>query len=135
MLYTEQGDLAIDNNLSERTLRQLVVGRANRQFCGSGEGGRTAAALYSVVGTCKHRGIDPFTYFGEALAALFGLGESPGEEALAYWLPDAWQQWRRTEELANAARPAAGESYPAAEQIGKVTARRVRCPTCRSIMA
>jgi hypothetical protein len=62
MRYTEQGYLAIDNNLSERMLRQVVVGRGNWQFCGRAEGGRTAAALYSVAGTCKHLGIDPFAY-------------------------------------------------------------------------
>jgi transposase len=95
MRYTERGYLAIDNNLSERALRQVVVGRANWQFCGSAEGGRTAAALYSLVGTCKHLGIDPFAYLREALPALFGLGESPCEGELARWLPDAWQQCQR----------------------------------------
>jgi transposase len=90
MRYTEQGYLAIDNNLSERTLRQVVVGRGNWQFCGSAEGGRTAAALYSVVGTCKHLGIDPFAYLREALPAAFALGVRPAEEPLACWLPDAW---------------------------------------------
>jgi hypothetical protein len=35
------------------------------------EGGRTAAALYSVVGTWKHLGIDPFAYLREALPGLF----------------------------------------------------------------
>jgi transposase len=91
MRYTEQGYLSIDNNLSERTLRQVVVGRGNWQFCGSAEGGRTAAALYSVVGTCKHLGIDPFAYLRDVLPALFGLGERPGEGELARWLPDVWQ--------------------------------------------
>ena len=38
MRYTEQGYLAIDNNLAERALRQVVVGRANWQFCGRAEG-------------------------------------------------------------------------------------------------
>jgi transposase len=95
MRYTEQGYLAIDNNRAERALRQVVVGRANWTFCGSAEGGRTAAALYSVVGTCKHLGIDPFAYLREALPALFGLGEAPREEALACWLPDVWQQRQR----------------------------------------
>ena len=92
MRYTEQAYLAIDNNLSERALRQVVVGRANWQFCGSAEGGRTAAALYSVVATCKHLGIDPFAYLREILPALFALGDRAGEEALARWLPDAWQK-------------------------------------------
>ena len=95
MRYTEQGYLAIDNNVSERTLRQVVLGRGNWQFCGSAEGGRTAAVLYSLVGTCKHLGLDPFAYLRETLPALSVLGESPGEEALARWLPDAWQQRQR----------------------------------------
>jgi transposase len=90
MRYTDQGYLSIDNNLSERALRQVVVGRANWQFCGSAEGVRTAAALYSVVGTCKHLGIDPFMYLRETLPALFAMGETPKEELLAEWLPDGW---------------------------------------------
>jgi hypothetical protein len=92
MRYTEQGYLAIDNNLSERALRQVVVGRANWQFCGSAEGGRTAAALYSVVGTCKHLGLDPFAYLRDLLPARYALGDSPHEGALVGWLPDAWQK-------------------------------------------
>ncbi len=94
--YTDQGYLSIDNNLSERTLRQVVVGRGNWQFCGSAQGGRTAAALYSVVGTCKHRDIDPFAYLRELLPALYALGDDPPEEALAEWLPDVWQHRQQT---------------------------------------
>jgi transposase len=108
MRYTEQGYLAIDNNLAERALRQVVVGRANWQFCGSAEGGRTAAALYSVVGTCKHLGIDPFAYLREALPSLFGLGEDPGEGELAHWLPDAWRGRQRQEAEANVGSATAG---------------------------
>ena len=38
----------------------------------------------------------PRTYpLREALPAVFGLGEAPGEEALAYWLPDVWQERQR----------------------------------------
>src|SRR5262245_43783 len=107
MRYTEQGYLAIDNNLSERTLRQVVVGRSNWQFCGSAKGGRTAAALYSVVGTCKHLRIDPFSFLWEALPGLLTLGERPAEEALAYWLPDAWL--KRGRGAAATPRPEAAE--------------------------
>jgi hypothetical protein len=100
MRYTEQGYLAIDNNRSERALRQVVVGRANWQFCGSAAGGQTAAVLYSVVGTCKQLGLDPFAYLQEALPGLFALGEKPSAEALAVWLPDAWQCRRATSRAA-----------------------------------
>lgn len=88
--YQEQGYLAIDNNLSERTLRAIAVGRNNWNALGSERGGRTAALLYSVVGTCKHLGIDPFAYLREALPGLFALGDKPAGEQVREWLPDRW---------------------------------------------
>jgi transposase len=89
--YLEQGYLAIDNNLSERTLRAIALGRNNWGVLGSAGGGQTAAVLYSVVGTCKHLGIDPWRYLREALPALFTLGETATAEQLLTWLPDAWR--------------------------------------------
>jgi transposase len=88
--YLERGYLAIDNNLSERTLRMIALGRNNWGVIGSEAGGETAAVLYTMVGTCKHLGIDPFAYLVEALPGLFALGETPTDEALMEWLPDRW---------------------------------------------
>ena len=88
--YLEQGYLAIDNNLSERTLRAIALGRNNWGVIGSESGGRTAAVLYTLVGTCKHLGIDPFVYLREALPGVFALGEKPADEQLMEWLPDRW---------------------------------------------
>ena len=81
--YQEQGYLAIDNNLSERTLRAIALGRNNWGVIGSETGGRTAAVLYTLVGTCKHLGIDPFAYLKEALPGLFALGDEPTAEPLS----------------------------------------------------
>ena len=78
------------NNLSERILRAIAVGRNNWGVLGSEAGGRTAAVLYSMVGTCKHLGIDPFAYLRETLPGLFALGEKPTAEQLLDWLPDRW---------------------------------------------
>ena len=89
--YLEKGYLSIDNNLSERSLRAVALGRNNWGVLGSEAGGRTAAVLYTVVGTCKHLGIDPFVYLREVLPALFALGEKPTAEQLLGWLPDRWQ--------------------------------------------
>jgi transposase len=88
--YLETGYLAIDNNLAERTLRAVALGRNAWGVLGSEVGGRSAAVLYSVVGTCKHLGIDPFAYLREALPGLFALGEEPTAEQLSEWLPDRW---------------------------------------------
>jgi transposase len=88
--YLEQGYLSIDNNLSERTLRAIALGRNNWGVLGSEAGGKTAAVLYTLVGTCKHLGIDPFVYLREALMGLFALGEKPTAEQVQEWLPDRW---------------------------------------------
>jgi transposase len=61
-------------------------------------GGKTAAVSYSVVGTCKHLGADPFAYLREALPGRFALGEKPREASLSMWLPDAWQRARKAED-------------------------------------
>lgn len=90
--YLKEGYLPIDNNLSERTLRAIALGRNNWLMLGSVKGGETAAVLYTIVGTCKHLGIDPFRYLREALPGLFALGEKPTDEELAEWLPDRWMQ-------------------------------------------
>ena len=88
--YLEAGYLALDNNLSERTLRAIALGRNNWGVIGSAVGGTTAAVLYSVVGTCKHLGLDPFAYLRETLPGLFALGEKPTTAQLLDWLPDRW---------------------------------------------
>jgi len=88
--YLEQGFLALDNNLSERTLRAIALGRNAWGVIGSEVGGQTAAVLYSIVATCKHLGIDPFAYLRDTLPGLFAVGERPTAERLHDWLPDRW---------------------------------------------
>jgi transposase len=99
----EDGYLAIDNNLSERTLRAVALGRNSWGVIGSEAGGETAAVLYSVVLSCKHLGIDPFIYLREALPGLFALGEKPTAEQLTPWLPDRWLLSRNRDSPAAAA--------------------------------
>ncbi len=77
--------------------------RNNWGQIGSETGGRTAAVLYSVVGTCKHLGTDPFVYLREALPALFALAEKPAAEPLLDWLPDRWLLRRGRESPGGAA--------------------------------
>jgi hypothetical protein len=109
--YQEQDYLAIDNNLSERALRAIAVGRNNWGGLGSEGGGQTAAVLYGVVGTCKHLGIDPLVSVRETLPGLFALGDKPAAERVQEWLPDRWlfQRWPgkgRTRENATLPAPA-----------------------------
>lgn len=65
--YADNPLLAIDNNLAERTLRAVTLGRKNWLFAGSDAGARRAAILYSLIGSCKLCQIDPFYYLKDAL--------------------------------------------------------------------
>ena len=85
--YCEDGDLEIDNNGAERSLRGVAVGRKNWMFYGSDNGGRTAAVLTSLIATCKRLTIDPFAY----LRDLFARISSHPQSRLAELLPDQWK--------------------------------------------
>ncbi len=88
--YTTDGDLHIDNNISERTLKLIGIGRVNWLFLGSDNGGQTAAVLFSFTATCKHLGIDAFAY----LRDVFERVPSQPAERLEELLPHRWQAAR-----------------------------------------
>ena len=100
--YTENGGLSIDNNLSERTLRAIALGRKNWKFVGSASSGVSAAIHFTVVGSCRHIGIDPFAYLREVLPKLHELGAKPTDEQLTDLLPDVWARRRQAAVTATA---------------------------------
>jgi transposase len=88
--YTTDGDLHIDNNVSERTLKLIGMGRINWLFLGSDKGGQTAAVLFSFTATCKHLGIDTFAYLRDVLERL----PTHPLDRLEELLPHQWQAAR-----------------------------------------
>jgi hypothetical protein len=68
--YLEDGDLSIDNNHTERSLRGIAVGRNNWTFVGSDRGGRTMAVLRSFVASCELANVDPFAWFQDVLSRI-----------------------------------------------------------------
>src|SRR5262249_11389069 len=60
--YTEAGFLAIDNNVAEREMKRVAIGRKNWLFVGSANGGQTAAVLFSFTSTCARLQIEPWAY-------------------------------------------------------------------------
>jgi len=65
--YVDNPILDIDNNISERTLRMVVIGRRNYMFAGSEAGAWRASIIYSLVASCKLNDHDPFAYFNDVL--------------------------------------------------------------------
>ena len=88
------------NNLSERTLRMIALGRKNWKFVGSASSGASAAIHYTLVGTCRHLGIDPFAYLRDVLPKMHALGAKPTDEQLTDLLPDAWARRRQAATVA-----------------------------------
>lgn len=68
--FLDDGRLEIDNNIAERALRGIAVGRRNWLFAGSRAGGERAAAIYTVIQTCKANGVDPQAYIADVIAKI-----------------------------------------------------------------
>lgn len=69
-VYTTDGNLAIDNNASENALRRVALGRKNWLFCGSDNGGHTAAVLFSLIATCQRHKVEPLAYVRDVLTRI-----------------------------------------------------------------
>ena len=68
--FLEDGRLAIHNNACERALRRVAIGRNNWMFAGSDAGAERAAIIYTVLGTCRLRDVDPFAWLKDVLEKL-----------------------------------------------------------------
>jgi transposase len=101
--YTEAGFLSIDNNVAEREMKRIAIGRKNWLHVGSSKGGRTAAVLYSFTSTCQRLDVEPWSYLQDVLSRL----PTTAPEHLGELLPDRWQAARTSQ--------ASPEAAPSAE--------------------
>jgi transposase len=95
--YVDDPILDIDNNLSERTLRMVVIGRKNYLFAGSESGAERAAVIYSLVASCKLHDIDPFWYFKDVLERISTHPASRIDKLL----PCNWNKPQQTDRAKN----------------------------------
>ena len=87
-LFLADGRVDLSNNAAERALRGIAVGRRNWTFAGSDAGGRRAAALYTLIETCKMNGIDPRAWLADVLDRLPGHPVRRIDELLPWnWQP------------------------------------------------
>lgn len=68
--FLDDGRLCPSNNAAERALRGIAVGRRNWTFAGSDEGGRRAAAIYTLIETAQLNDVDPLVWLADVLARL-----------------------------------------------------------------
>jgi hypothetical protein len=68
--YVQNGQVEIDNNLIENSIRPVALGRKNYMFAGSHEAAQQAAMIYSFLGTCKINNVEPYQWLRDVLKKL-----------------------------------------------------------------
>jgi transposase len=84
--YTSDPWAHLDNNLCERAVRPLAIGRKNWLFVGNQDGGDAAAIALSLIQTCRGLGINPRIYLEDVMQRIM----SYNSQKLADLLPDNW---------------------------------------------
>lgn len=69
-VYLEDGRVEIDNNLVENAIRPTALGKKNWLFVGAAEAGERSAIIYTVIESCRRRGLDPYAYLRDVLTRL-----------------------------------------------------------------
>jgi len=85
--FLDDGRICLSNNAAERALRGIAVGRKNWTFCGSDSGGERAAAIYTLIETCKLNDVDPRAWLADVLARI---ADHPAKR-IAELLPWNWK--------------------------------------------
>ena len=68
--YLKDGRFEIDNNLVENDIRPAAVGRKRWLFIGHPDAGWRSAVIYSILGSCRRRGLNPQEYLTDVLGRL-----------------------------------------------------------------
>ena len=96
--FLDDGRLCMTNNAAERALRCIAVGRNNWTFAGSDNGGRRAAAIYTLIETAKLNDVDPQAWLADVLARLH---DHPARR-IAELLPWNWKLLQQPQQRAAA---------------------------------
>lgn len=84
--FLHDGRIQIDNNQVENAIRPTAVGKKNWLFIGAAEAGQRGAVLYTIVESCRRRGLDPFAYLRDVLTRLPQMTTSQVQDIT----PQAW---------------------------------------------
>ena len=88
--YLDHGEAEIDNNLMENAIRPTAVGKKNWLFVGHPKAGSRSAVIYSIIGSCERRGINPFEYIHDVLERIPSMKASEQYKLT----PQNWEKYR-----------------------------------------
>lgn len=95
LAYTCDGKLEIDNNPAENALRGVALGRRNWTFAGADSGGMRAAAMYTLLETCRLNCVNPQAWLADVLERI---GQGHPVNRLDELLPWEWAEAHRATE-------------------------------------
>ena len=98
-VWLTDGRVEIDNNLVENSIRPTAIGKKNWLFIGEAEAGDRGAILYTVIESCRRRGIDPLAYLRDVLTRLPSMTNWQIKEVT----PEAWAKSNQCSLLQSAA--------------------------------
>lgn len=81
----------LDNNVAERAVRPIAIGRKNWLFVGNEDGGEAASIALSLIQTCRGLNINPREYLEDVMRRI----NSHPINRLDELLPDNWQKLRQ----------------------------------------
>ena len=93
--FVDDGVLEIDNNLIENAIRPSALGKKNWLFIGHPEAGERSAVIYTLLGSCRRHGINPFDY----LKDLFTRLPSAKITQIKDFTPAAWAKAEANEKV------------------------------------
>ena len=98
-VWLTDGRVQIDNNLVENSIRPSALGKKNWLFIGEAEAGDRGAILYTLIESCRRRGIDPLAYLRDVLTRLPSMTNWQIKDVT----PEAWAKSNRCSPLQSAA--------------------------------
>ena len=95
-VYLTDGRVQVDNNLVENAIRPTAIGKKNWLFVGEAEAGERSAIIYTIIESCRRRGLDPAAYLRDVLTRLPNMTNRQIPEVT----PATWQKSQQQVQLA-----------------------------------
>jgi transposase len=96
-IYLADGRVEIDNNLVENAIRPTAIGKKNWLFVGEAAAGQRSAIIYTLIESCRRRGLDPYQYLRDILTRLPNMTNHQIPEVT----PAAWHKTQRQLQVAS----------------------------------
>ena len=97
-VFLEDGEVPMDNNAAEQSIRSFCIGKKNWVLIDTVTGARSSAIIYSIAETAKANHLKPYDYFKDLLTEIPKHLDGPDRsfcEDLMPWSPTLPEECRK----------------------------------------